>query len=309
MSLFYVTILVGIVTSQVNNCIYKVGPAELDLREYKGFTFRYEGNDGLYFYAPCTNDLVCERDGITRSAMMDYYPEGINECIGIANFDSITQPAYDPFVATFFFNYTSNELCSYTNSPLTNRSALFAWTCNEDINFPTIVDVNHYNPCEDYVEIQYVGACVPPPPPNEECIFRDAGHVLNLTTIQGKNLRFTLNNSNELVYSPCANNFRCDTAFGPANNMAEVIDDGGQCIKYLGIWSGDSQVYYDRTVFGQNYYEFFWINGQQCFEGGPNEVLNVRYYCANTSDTVIRSFGPAGPPCQFRIEIDSPLAC
>ena len=67
--------------------------------------------------------------------------------------------------------------------------------------------------------------------------------------------------------------------------------------------------FYDRTIVGQNYWNFFWADGEECGEGGPIELLNVRYYCNSDIDgaRIIKAAGVG--PCQFRIEIETNLAC
>ena len=91
--------------------------------------------------------------------------------------------------------------------------------------------------------------------------------------------------------------------------MSEINDPTGQCVKFLGVWSGDVIPFYDRTIFGQDYWDFFWADGEECGEGGPLEILNVRYYCnPDIAGAKIREAKGAGP-CQFRIEIDTNLAC
>ena len=91
--------------------------------------------------------------------------------------------------------------------------------------------------------------------------------------------------------------------------MAEINDPEGKCIKFLGVWSGDAIPFYDRTIFGDDYWDFFWVDGEECSTGGPLENLNVRYYCSpSTIGATIRSARGVGP-CAFRIEIDSQLAC
>lgn len=91
--------------------------------------------------------------------------------------------------------------------------------------------------------------------------------------------------------------------------MSEINDPTGQCIKFLGVWSGDVIPFYDRTIFGQDYWDFFWADGEECGVGGPLEILNVRYYCNPKiiGAQIIKAAGSG--PCQFRIEIDTNLAC
>merc|ERR1712129_590386 len=61
--------------------------------------------------------------------------------------------------------------------------------------------------------------------------------------------------------------------------------------------------YLDRLI------GFSWINGEQSGEGGPLEILNTRYYCNPRISSLLITKAYSNGPCQFRIEIDSKLAC
>jgi hypothetical protein len=305
--MFFFLTLLGLAVSQ--DCFYRFGGLELDLNTIKGQSLRYDGNGGVYRYSVCTNQLACSAGSVSTSCMFSYHPDGINECFYLAQMNSTLQPFYDFQFASWIFNFSNGMPCSDPSQ--INHTTSIAWNCNPNQLQPRIRDVFHYDACNDFVEVEWEGACNPAPPPNERCEFRSGFQSLNLSTIKGQKLSFTDGYNRQWQLTPCANGLKCVTGGGTSLNvMSEVADSTGQCIKYLGVWSGDSIPFYDRTIFGQDYWDFFWMDGQECGDGGPLEVLNVRYYCNSTvNGAAIRSAQPAGPPCQFRIEVDTNLAC
>jgi hypothetical protein len=241
--------------------------------------------------------------------MFDYHPDGINECIYLAQWNETLLPFYDFGIAAWIFNFSNGAPCSDPTMQL-NHTTTISWNCNPDQLQPRMKDVYHYDACNDFVEIQWEGACNPAPPPNEMCEFRSGFQFLNLSTIKGQMLTLTDQNNIDWNFSPCSNAFKCLNNRGSLMDvMSDLTDPTGQCIKYLGVWAGDAIPFYDRTVIGQNYWDFFWMDGEECGDGGPAEVLNVRYYCNNSvNGAVIRQARGAGP-CNFRFEIDTNLAC
>jgi hypothetical protein len=281
----------------------------LDLYILKGSHLFYQGDGGTFQYTPCANGLECSLNSVVTNAMLDMFPNGINECIYYALWNETVQPFYNFAIGTWIFNFSNGEPCREPTEQL-NSSVRIGWVCNPDANHAALVDVFRYDQCNTYVEIEWEGACNPAPPPNQMCEFRSGFQTLNLSTIAGTRLDYTDTHGNKWLFTPCANGLTCRDQRGTLLPvMADVEDPSTQCIKYLGVWSGDSIPFYDRTPFGQDYWDFFWMNGEQCGDGGPAQVLNARYYCNSTiPSTRIRSVRGTGP-CEFIYEIDSPLAC
>jgi len=301
------------------DCVYRVGnsPIELDLYALRGQKYTFYASDNQQWrYSPCQSAYACSHDGQTVNAMVDHSPDGINECFTWATYDEAVQPFFDATLGSFFFNYSNGETCPQPAQAM--RSTNIIWTCDVDDATPRFVDAYEYDECNVFIEMKWSGACFAPPPPNEECEFRSGlfgGPHLNLSTVKGQKFQLTQINNVGRAYvtefTPCANGITCESAQSghSATVMADVRDSGNQCAKYLGVWSGDSQPFYDRTIFGQDYWDFFWINGEECGEGGPLEVLNVRYYCNPAVKTLNITKAYENGPCQFRIDIDSNLAC
>merc|ERR1712087_1071489 len=174
----------------------------------------------------------------------------------------------------FVFNYSNGELCP--NSAQENRTTTIIWTCDAERGTPVMVDAYNYDECNVLIELKWEGACTAPNPPNEKCEFQSGligGPRLNLSSVQGN--VYTLSEKNQngqniyYEFSPCSNAITCYSAQSGYSYpvMADIRDNGKQCAKYLGVWSGDAQPFYDRTVFGQDYWDFFWMNGEECGEG------------------------------------------
>lgn len=305
-----ISALLGSANGQAaSDCVYRHGGLELDLYAFKGRFLSYEEDNVQWTYTICTDSLSCVHDSNTVNAMVEAHQVGINECHYWSKYNISTQPFYDFAIATWIFNYSNGEPCPDQNQQL-NRTTTIAYTCNPLVQQPVIVDIFQYDSCNALIQVDWEGACNPAPPPNEHCEFVSGFQKLNLSTLQGTTLTYTDSNNLAWRFSPCANKLNCTTAHGSDIQVMSQIDDPtGQCIKFLGVWAGDAIPFYDRTVFGQNYWDFFWADGEECTEGGPTEVLNVRYYCNPAVDgAVITKAGGVGP-CQFRIEIDTKFAC
>eukprot|EP01083_Nonionella_stella_P163638 539240_1 len=311
--------LIALGASQSQECVYRVGysPLELNLESLRGQRYTLNTPDGTeWMYSPCQNAYPCSHAGVTTQAMVDHSPYGIQECFTWAQFDTTIQPFYNFNVASWIFNYSNGEPCPTTNQ--VNRTATIIWTCEPDHATPRFVDSYEYDECNVMLELKWAGACAPPPPPNEFCEFKSGifgGPTLNLSSIRGSIFSLTQQdrNGNPYTYefSPCANSITCysSTSGYSKQVMADIRDSGKQCAKYLAVWSGDAQPFYDRTIFGQDYWDFFWMDGEECSTGGPLEVLNVRYYCNPSIATLNITKAYENGPCQFRIEIDTNLAC
>lgn len=306
-------------SSAYEDCVYRIGysPIELDLYSLKGQRYTFTGSDSReWMYSPCQNAFPCSHDGVSVDAMVDHSPIGVNECFPWATYDLTVQPFYDGTLGSFLFNYSNGESCPQSGQ--VNRSVNIIWTCDTNDATPRFADAYEYDECNVFMEMKWAGACFAPPPPNDECTFKSGlfgGPHLDLSSVKGEKFGLTqLNNAGHAYtyeFTPCSNGIECDSAKSghSAMVMADIRDSGAQCAKYLGVWSGDSQPFYDRTVFGQDYWDFFWINGEECGEGGPLEVLNVRYYCNPKVPRLNITKAYENGPCQFRIEIDSNLAC
>eukprot|EP01084_Bolivina_argentea_P134885 237789_1 len=307
--LFLVAFLLGLANGQsASDCVYRQGGLELDLYAFKGKILFQETSTTQWTYSVCSNSLNCVHGSNSVQAMVEGHATGINECHYFGQLNTTTQPFYDIAVATWFFNYSNGEPCP--DGSQINRTTTIAYTCNPDAEQPFFSDVYEYDQCNVYLEIQWEGACQPAPPPNEHCEFRYGFQSMNLSSIQGQTLSYTDANNLQWQFSPCSNGLQCTSSHGSELDvMSEIVDPEGKCIKFLGVWSGDVFPFYDRTIFGDDYWDFFWMDGEECSTGGPLENLNVRYYCApNVVGAKIRSAGGVGP-CAFRIEIDSQLAC
>eukprot|EP01084_Bolivina_argentea_P041323 76247_1 len=121
-------------------------------------------------------------------------------------------------------------------------------------------------------------ASAQPQPPNDFCEFKSGifgGPTLNLSSIRGSIFSLTQQdrNGNPYTYefSPCANIITCysSTSGYSKQVMSDIRDSGKQCEKYLAVWSGDAQPFYDLTIFGQDYWDFFWMDGHECGAGVP----------------------------------------
>lgn len=308
--LFFIASLLAVTNGQsTSECVYKLGGLTLDLYTVKGRALFYEELDYIWSYTICTDGLKCVHNNVSFYAMVEGNPAGINECTGWSSFNTSVQPFYDFAVASWIFNYSNGESCPDQNQQI-NRTTQIAYNCNPLAEEPIIVDVFVFDECNALVQLEWEGACVPPTPANEHCEFYSGFKFLNLSTIQGNVYSWTDRNDLVWQFSPCANAFNCTTAHGNhLQVMSEIEDPEGQCVKFLAVWSGDAIPFYDRTIFGQNYWDFFWIDGEECGEGGPLEVLNVRYYCNSTINgaEITRAYGYA--PCAFRIDINTNLAC
>ena len=141
---------------------------------------------------------------------------------------------------------------------------------------PVLVDAYQYDTCNVLLQIEWQGACVIAPPDNDECVFSKGFQSMNLSTIKGSTLTYT--DSNELAwrFSPCSNKLNCTTSHGTdLEVMSQVNDPTGQCIKFLGVWSGDVVPFYERNIFGEPYWSFYWcviiyillfmLNEMKCF--------------------------------------------
>mmetsp|Transcript_22818 Transcript_22818/g.20052 ORF Transcript_22818/g.20052 Transcript_22818/m.20052 type:complete len:351 (-) Transcript_22818:99-1151(-) len=292
-----------------SNCVYRQGGLELDLLAFKGKFLSYEEDNFQWTYTICSDSLSCLHNSVSVNAMVEGHAVGINECHYWGIYNESTQPFYDFAVASWIFNYSNGEPCP-DQSQQQNRTTTIAYNCNPLVQQPFIVDVFTFDGCNALIQVEWEGACQPAPPPNEHCEFRYGFQTLNLSSIQGQSLTFTDDNNLAWKFSPCSNNLNCTTSHGTKLSvMSEVNDPSGQCIKFLGVWSGDVIPFYDRTIFGQDYWDFFWADGEECGEGGPLEILNVRYYCnPKIAGAQITKAGGSGP-CQFRIEVDTNLAC
>jgi len=306
------TVFIGLAHSQSNSdCVYRQGPGlELDLSSFKGRELFYSSADDIqYSYTICSNKLKCEHESVSVDAMVEAHRDGINECHYIGIYNETIQPFYDFGIASWIFNYSNGEPCGDQNQQL-NTSTTIAFNCQPLAEEPVIVDVLRFDTCNALIQMEWQGACQPAPPPNEECKFKQGFQSLDLSSLKGNTLTYTDENKLAWQFSPCSNKLNCTTSHGyNLEVMSKVSDPTGQCIKFLGVWSGDVIPFYDRTVVGQNYWDFFWADGEECGEGGPIEILNVRYYCnADISGAeIIKAYGNG--PCQFRIEIDTNLAC
>jgi len=317
--LFLIASFLSFGSAQEQECLYRIGysPIELNLESLKGQRYTYHAADNSeWMYSPCLNAYPCSHDGITVQAMVDHSPVGINECFPWAQFNASTQPFYDFAVASFIFNYSNGEPCP--DGKQINRTTTILWTCEPEDATPRFADAYEYDQCNVLIEMKWAGACAPSPPPNDECYFKSGligGPKLNLTTVKGQIFSLTETDRNGHLYSyefsPCANSITCYSAKSgySKNVMSDIRDSGKQCAKYLAVWSGDAQPFYDRTIFGQDYWDFFWMDGEECGEGGPLEILNARYYCNPRVPTLNITRAYENGPCQFRIEIDSNLAC
>jgi hypothetical protein len=308
--LFVAISLLAVVAYGQFPCQYVAGPfLSLDLYTLKGNFLNYEGDGGRFHYTPCADGLQCMHNSVIVEAMLDGFTDGINECHYLAQWDPTVQPFYDFAIGTWIFNFSNGEPCRVPTEQL-NTSVRIGWNCDPDATHARIVDVFRYDSCNTFVEVEWEGACNPAPPPNQLCEFRSAFQTLNLSTIQGTRLDYKDTHGNMWSFTPCANGLQCRDQRGTLQPvMADIEDPSTQCIKYLGVWSGDSIPFYDRTVIGQNYWDFFWMNGEQCGDGGPAQVLNARYYCnATVHGAVIREVRGTGP-CEFIYEIDTDLAC
>jgi len=311
--------LAALSSAQQQDCVYRVGfsPIELDLYALKGQILTYYSSDNSeWAYSPCQSRFACAHNGVAQQSMVDHSPDGVNECFPWASYDASVQPFYDGALGSFIFNYSNGEACP--QAAQVNRSTNIIWTCDVNDATPRFADAFEYDECNVFLELKWSGACFAPPPPNEECEFKSGllgGPLLNLSSVKGQEFSLRQTNGAGHAYTydftPCANGITCDSAQSAhsAQVMADVRDEGGQCAKFLGVWSGDSQPFYDRTVFGQDYWDFFWMNGEECGAGGPLEVLNVRYYCNPQVPTLNITRAYENGPCQFRIDIDSNLAC
>jgi len=294
-----------------SDCVYRPGGGlELDLSSFKGREYFFNADNGIaYSYTICANSLQCDRDSKTVNAMVEAHRDGINECHYIGIYNETVQPFYDFGIASWVFNYSNGEPCGDQNQQL-NTTTTIAFNCQPLAEEPVLVDVLVFDNCNALLQMEWQGACAPVPPPNEECKFKQGFQSLDLSSLKGKTLTYTDSNKLAWQFSPCSNKLNCTTSHGyELEVMSKVSDPTGQCIKFLGVWSGDVIPYYDHTVFGDNYWEFFWADGEECGEGGPIQILNVRYYCnSDIAGAEIIKAGGVGP-CQFRIEIETDLAC
>eukprot|EP01083_Nonionella_stella_P222513 793937_1 len=313
--LFFVASLFALTNAQTD-CIYRFGPAaELNLQSLRGNRYRYNdaADQSIWEYTPCQSAMPCSNDGNTQQAMIDHSPQGINECRTWATYNDSIYPFLDIGIGSWIFNYSNGEPCR--DGSQVNNTVTLLWTCDENDGTPRFADVYRRDSCNVIMEFKWAGACFPPPPPNEECFFRSGFVSLNLSTVQGQyfSISETDNRGNQFKweYTPCYNGQKCvsSTSGYSYEVMADIRDSGNQCFKYLAIWSGDVAPFYDRTVFGQDYWDFFWVNGEECGSGQPLQLLNVRYYCNPAIQTLNVTKAYENGPCQFRIEIDSRLAC
>lgn len=311
--MLYLTALLSLsVAKAQEDCLYRLGGIELDLRAFKGHVLGYTEQDLSWTYSICSNQLPCDRESETTYGMVETHKDGINECHQTAVFEQDVQPFYDFTVASWIFNYSNGDACPDQNQQ-TNLTTTIAFNCNPLAEQPLLVDVFVIDSCNALFQVEWEGACIPPPPPNERCEFKSGlfgGQTLNLSSLQGSELSFVDENSLSWEFTPCANALNCSTSHGyELPVMSRIGDPTGDCVKFLGVWGGDAIPFYDYTVFGQDYWDFFWADGEECVAGGPVEVLNVRYYCNPQVDGArITKAGGVGP-CQFRIEIDTNLAC
>eukprot|EP01083_Nonionella_stella_P226914 805399_1 len=311
---FFIAALLTLSNAQ-SDCIYRFGVAELNLYSLLGrkYIFQDAEDQSIWAYTPCASSMPCAHDGITQQAMVDHSPQGINECFTWATYNSSVYPFLDIGIESWIFNYSNGEPCR--DGKQLNNTVTILWTCDENDATPRFVDVYRRDQCNVIFEIKWAGACYPPPPPNEACEFRYGFQSLNLSSVKGQTfqLQETSNNGNKFTYeyTPCDNGIICESSTNGYSYkvMADIRDSGNQCAKYLGVWSGDVAPFYDRTIFGQDYWDFFWMNGEECGSGNPLELLNVRYYCNYQIPTlnITRAYGNG--PCQFRIDIDTRFAC
>eukprot|EP01083_Nonionella_stella_P142893 442944_1 len=295
-----------------SDCVYTLSPLpndKLNLSSFAGEVLMYKGNNLQWTYSICSDSLQCIHNSDSQQAMVEMHPIGINECRSYGRYNSSVQPFYDFAIASWIFNYSNGEPCPDRNQQ-ENRTTAILWNCNPLLSKPFIVDAFEYDSCNVLVQIDWKGACVAETIPNERCIFHSGLQSLDLSSIKGHVLTYQDEGNLTWSFSPCDNKLECMTSHGTKLSvMSQIEDQSGQCAKFLGVWSGDVIPFYERNVFGSNYWDFFWMDGEECGAGGPLQVLNVRYYCNPNAHTArITSAGGIGA-CQFRIEIDSHLAC
>lgn len=307
-----VAALIGFASGQSSSdCVYRPGIGlELDLSSFRGKEYFFQSDAGIeYSYTICSNELKCEKESETINAMVEAHRDGINECHYIGLYNETVQPFYDFGIASWIFNYSNGEPCGDQNQQL-NTTTTIAFNCQPLAEEPVLVDIVEFDNCNALIQMEWQGACQPVNPSNEECKFKYGFQELDLSSLKGKTLTYTDKNNLAWQFSPCSNKLNCTTSHGyNLEVMSRVSDPTGQCIKFLGVWSGDVVPFYDRTIIGQNYWDFFWADGEECGEGGPIEILNVRYYCnSDIAGAQIISAAGSGP-CQFRIEVETSLAC